>query len=155
MITKEENKIERICSFYASDFHLEMIIMPYIKRKINENTNIVVITQRDLSRTIEILVSRVNFDEDTKQKILNLNWKNETKTKIKSIEESRKKEQIIFIVGDRNYIKETNENIKNLLKTSNAKIIDCYDLSEVAEEMTEIVASHSKVLNTIEEKDLN
>ena len=34
MITKED-KIQKSCCFYASDYHLEMIILPYINKKID------------------------------------------------------------------------------------------------------------------------
>ena len=33
----ENNKIEKLCCFYVSDFHLEMILLPYINKKIEEN----------------------------------------------------------------------------------------------------------------------
>ena len=33
MITKE-HKVKKYCLFYASDFHLEMILLPYIKKNI-------------------------------------------------------------------------------------------------------------------------
>ena len=32
-----ENKIEKLCCFYVSDFHLEMILLPYINKTIEEN----------------------------------------------------------------------------------------------------------------------
>ena len=36
MITKENEG--KLCSFYASDFHLEMIILPYINKKLEDNS---------------------------------------------------------------------------------------------------------------------
>ena len=35
MVTKE-NKLEKTCSFYVSEYHLEMILVPYINKKIEE-----------------------------------------------------------------------------------------------------------------------
>ena len=44
MFTKENN-YEKICSFYASDYHLEMIMIPYINRKIEEQVDIEIIKE--------------------------------------------------------------------------------------------------------------
>lgn len=155
MITKE-NKISKICSFYASDFHLEMIMLPYINKKIDEEADIVIMTERNLEETMEIVVSRINLPEKRKQEILNINWENNDCKKIKNIRNTNKeKEIVVFIVGDKNYIKNIHTNIDNVIKDyNNAKIIDCYALAEVQEEMVDIVAEHSKVLNTIEEKNI-
>ena len=49
----ENNKIEKICCFYVSDFHLEMILVPYINAHINEN--IVIITENDFNETVASL----------------------------------------------------------------------------------------------------
>ena len=35
----ENEKTEKIYSIYVSDFHLEMILVPYINEKINNNEN--------------------------------------------------------------------------------------------------------------------
>ena len=68
----ENNKIEKICCFYVSDFHLEMILVPYINAHINEN--IVIITENDFNETVGILVSKMNLKKENKEKILNLGW---------------------------------------------------------------------------------
>ena len=47
MVTKECNS-EKKCCLYASDYHLEMILLPYIENKIDES-NFVIITQKNLS----------------------------------------------------------------------------------------------------------
>ena len=67
-----ENKIEKLCCFYVSDFHLEMILLPYINNKLDEN--IIIKTERDLRDTVETLVSKMNLHEENKEKILNLGW---------------------------------------------------------------------------------
>ena len=61
----ENNKIEKICCFYVSDFHLEMILVPYINAHINEN--IVIITENDFNETVGILVSKMNLKKENKE----------------------------------------------------------------------------------------
>ena len=70
-----ENRIEKLCCFYVSDFHLEMILLPYINKKIEEN--IIIKTERNLEETVNILVSKMNLNEKNKEKILSLGWNGE------------------------------------------------------------------------------
>ena len=35
------NNIEKLCSFYVSDWHLVTMLLPYINKEINENANII------------------------------------------------------------------------------------------------------------------
>ena len=44
MITKESKAVKKCC-LYASDFHLEMILLPYIKERINKS-NFIIFTQK-------------------------------------------------------------------------------------------------------------
>ena len=64
-----ENK-ENMCAFYASDYHFEMMILPYLDKKIEENNNIVIFTENNLKDTINVLVSKTNLKEEKKEKIL-------------------------------------------------------------------------------------
>ena len=35
---------EKVCSFFASDYHFEMITLPYIKESIEKNKKVIVFT---------------------------------------------------------------------------------------------------------------
>ena len=71
MVVQNERQ-EKTCCFYVSDFHLEMILIPYINKKIEEN--IVIITEKKLKETVEILISKMNLKKENKDKILSLGW---------------------------------------------------------------------------------
>ena len=73
---KEENTKEKICAFYASDYHFEMISLPYINKKMEENNDVVILTENDLEETMQTFLSKINLKEEKKEKILKLNWKN-------------------------------------------------------------------------------
>ena len=45
----------KMCLFCASDFHLEMILLPYIKEKIDEY-KFVIFTKNDLEDTVNTLL---------------------------------------------------------------------------------------------------
>ena len=74
MITKEVKKVKS-CLFCASDYHLEMLIIPYICKKI-ENEEFFVITQDNLEKSIKLVLDRINIDKEIKKKIYNIGWNN-------------------------------------------------------------------------------
>ena len=151
MITKEEN-VEKICSFYASDYHLEMIMIPYINKKIEEKLNIAIITERSLTQTIKDVVSRMNLSKKRKKQILNINWEN---SKIESINNIKTSKEIsIFVIGSLKYIETINKKIESINSEVKIKLINCYSIEDAQENMAEIVSMHSKVLNTTEEKEI-
>ena len=151
MITKEKN-VEKICSFYASDYHLEMIMIPYINKKIEEQSNIAIITERSLKETAEDVISRVNLPKTRKKEILNINWENSKVEIINKMEKS--KELSIFIIGSLNYIENINKQIESLDTDIKIKLINCYSIEDAQERMTDIVSNCTKVLNTTEEKEI-
>lgn len=147
MITKESKAVNKCC-LYASDFHLEMILLPYIKERINKSS-FIIITQNDLSDTIRVLLDRVNINKKEKQEILNLNWKITNIEDIDYIKESVKNDEDIYIVinGDYNYIKDVNINLK-LIDNNNVHIIDCFNINDQNLNMNDIRNNYKEVLNT-------
>lgn len=150
-MTKEEIKEEKECLFFASDYHFEMITLPYINKKLEKNKNVVVLSENNLEETVKMVISRINLDEKIEKQILQINWNNNDLEKFKKIKQLQKqgKDVVIFIKGKKNYIKNINENIKNWGNGKNTKIVDCYDIDEVIEEADEIAEKYSRILTTI------
>ena len=142
MITKEL-KIKKYCCFYVSDFHLEMILLPYIKNNISKS-KIIIFTQDNLKDSVKLLLERTNFNNEDKNKILNLNWSDNIK---EEITKENVKESTVIINGDINYIEQMNKNIKNL-ELDNIKIIDCYNISKNNLELAKIQEKYDEILNT-------
>ena len=125
MITEEFKAVKKCC-LYASDFHLEMILLPYIKERINKLSPII-ITQNDLSDTIKVLLDRVNINKEEKQKILNLNWKESTREDVNNIKNLIENNEDIDIIvnGDYSYIEEINIKLEPI--DNNIHIINCFN----------------------------
>lgn len=143
MVTKE-CKIKRYACFYVSNYHLEMILLPYIKNKIDKS-NIVIFTEENLQDTIKILLSRINFKQEEKKQILNLHhWNNNKKAKISEL---NNQEYTFIVNGSLEYIKEINLKIKetNLKKIN---IIDCFNVNNKDLNINEIKDKYDKILNT-------
>lgn len=156
-MNENQNTKEKVCSFYASDYHFEMMSLPYIEKKIESNKEVVILTETNLEDTIKTLLARTNLSNDKKEKILKVNWKNDDFNKFKKIkgEINKEKDLIVFIKGNENYIKNINENIEKWLKNDGKiKIIDCYDIEEIGENINSIMDQYKKVLNTTGEKDI-
>ena len=148
---------EKICTFFVSDYHFEMISLPYIDKKLEENEEIIILTENNLEDTIQTLLSKMNFKEDRKKKILSINWKNDDFAKFKEIkrEVENQNKVTIFIKGKENYIRNINKNIEGWInKSSHIKVVDCYDIEEIGSNMDTVMASYKSILSTSGEKEI-
>ena len=136
----ENKKIEKICNFYVSDFHLEMILLPYLNEKIQENEPINIISEKNLNQSINELISKVNLDKNMKNNILNLKWNS---SDIKNIQNNSN----VILVGTKDFIEQKTNKLMDM-DIENLKIIDCYNLQEVEKEIPKIVSTHDKNLNS-------
>ena len=145
-MNKNQKTKEKTCAFYASDYHFEMISLPYINKKLDESKEVIV-----LKETIKTLVSKINLNEDKKVDILKIDWENNDLNKFKKINEDikSKKDMVIFVKGKENYIKNINENIEKWTeKSKNVEIIDCYDMEEISQDMDNIMDQYKFTLKT-------
>lgn len=150
-MNKNQKTKEKTCAFYASDYHFEMISLPYINKKLDESKEVIVLTENNLKETIKTLVSKINLNEDKKVDILKIDWVNNDLNKFKKINEDikSKKDMVIFVKGKENYIKNINENIEKWTeKSKNVEIIDCYDMEEISQDMDNIMDQYKFTLKT-------
>ena len=134
-----KNEIDKLCCFYVSDFHLEMILLPYINKKMNEN--IIIKTDKNLRDTIETLITKMNLSEKNKEKILKLGWNIEENEKIEN-------KSNIIIIGNKEYIKEENEKVRKS-NIRDVTVIDCYYFEDIKEEISTIMMNYRQSLNTL------
>lgn len=137
----ENIQIKRICSFYVSEFHLGMILLPYISQKIERKEPILIVSEKNLLNSIKELVSKVNLKEEIKNQILNLKWN------CSNIVEIKDKSNIILI-GKEKFIEDKVKEIeeKNI---NEIQIIDCYYFEEIKNKIQDIVEKHDRSLNTL------
>ena len=157
MLKKDKTK-EKNCLFFASDYHFEMISLPYINKSIKNNKEVIVISENNLENTINKLLLQVNLEDDEKDKILKIDWKNNDFDKFKEIKEADKEKRntIVFIKGKENYIKNVNKNLENWIKDDNKiEIIDCYDINEIEEKSILKKYNQEHILNGYDNLDEN
>lgn len=138
----DKNK-RKSCIFFASDYHFEMISLPYIREKLRDNKKVTILTENKLNETIEKLLERINIPENEKEIIKQIDWSNNL-SKIEEIEQN----EIIFIKGSKKFIEDTNKKIKE----KNVEIIDCYDINEIGNDSSDIYENYKEVLQS---QDIN
>lgn len=138
---------ENSCAFYASDYHLEMIMLPYINENLKNDKKVYVFTENNLEETINTLISRVNLEESAKEKVLKINWKKDDENKYNNLLND-KEESLVFIKGNESYIKKVNNNLNQLKNYKKIKIVDCYDVNDISEDIENIANHYKKILNT-------
>ena len=55
---------------------------------------------------------------------------------------------MIFVKGNENYVKNINENLKNLVNIENSQIIDCYDVNSIQNRAQDIIKGYTNILST-------
>lgn len=137
----EEKKVKNICNFYVSEYHLEIMLLPYISKKIDNEENITIITEIDLEITLNVVIERINLDKDKKEKIKKIGWN------IQNIENIIPNTNVILI-GSKKFINEKVFELKER-QVENLEIIACYNYNEVKNDMKEIVSKYDGMLNTL------
>ncbi len=142
-------KIENICNFYASKYHLSVVLYEYLRK--NTRKEVVTFLEEGIDEEIKVL------EEKTKQNIKNkVNFCSNKDIEDTQINDSK---NIIFILrGSNNYLKEANAYIKEELKyvkKSKVKIINCYDFEQQRTFFKDIIRGSDKILYTTGEKNVN
>lgn len=157
-------KVEKICSFYVSDWHLVTMLLPYINKKIEEKSKVTTILEKDIESNIETLVEKLNLKKS--EKILEINWKKQEVKKYSKLAQLLSKqidnnatENIILVNGTKEYIDKVNKNLNKYISNlkenkTKIKIINFYEVLEFNYNITEILDEHDKILNTSGEKEI-
>lgn len=147
---KNKETKEKVCCFFASDYHFEMIALPYINTNMDNNKNVKIFSQNDLEKTVNTLVSKINLKDDRKEDILNLDWsKKDNLDSVETIDEN----SVIFIKGEEDYINRVNQKLKEN-NLDNIKVINCYEIDEVKDHVDNIMEKYDRILNTEGEKQI-
>lgn len=136
--------IEKTCCFYASDWHLTVMLLPYLNKKIEEKDKVYMKFEKSIEENVTILLGKLEIKN--KEDIKQLSWNEEVNE-----DEYCENEKIYIISGSEEYIKEKNNIIEQYYsnKVDKIKIINCYEISEKTN-LYEIVEKYKykHVLNT-------
>ena len=139
-------KIENVCNFYASKYHLSVVLYEYLRK--NSRKEVITFFEDGINDEMKMVENRANHNLKNK---VNFNSNNNIHdTYIKQAK------NIIFILrGSNLYLREANSYIKEELKymkNVKAKIINCYDFDQQRNFMKDIIKGSDKILYTTGEK---
>lgn len=137
-----------ICLFFASDYHFEMISLPFINENLKKNKEIIILTENNLTETANKLISNINLKEEDKKRLRKINWDNNN---LEDLKEKNNKEKIVFIKGNIEFNKKMNIEINNNIEENNKEslqIINCYDVNELGSDLSKITKKYNKILLT-------
>lgn len=147
---KLENCINKVCCFYTSDWHLTVMLLPYINKNVEES-KIYMKFEESIEDKFKILLDKLELKN--KNKLEHLAWNSSVQE-----EEYCDKEKIFIVSGNEEYINENNRNIENYYKnrSDKIKIINCYEITEKAN-LREIIKKNNYInlLNTKGEIPIN
>lgn len=158
---KENQRVEKLCSFYVSDWHFATMLLPYINYQIEKQVNVITLLENNMAENIETLVKKLNLKNENE--ILQIRWEEINSKRYGDIEQlleleiNQKRENIILVNGSRDYIEKNNENIERWVEKTNSnhiKIINFFEVTEFNHHIVEILNSHDRVLNTSGEKEI-
>jgi len=156
----EENKL-RMCSFYVSDWHLTVMLLPFIEEKAQKGEILNTILGKSIAHNMQEILSRIQINDTVKEQILKMDWENKNLIKYADIRKfmekvtKNKREVTIIVEGHKDKIDYINKNIdkwmqrqERKLKRKQIKIINCYEITEFNQNLQEILDKHDKILNT-------
>lgn len=156
----QNNNVKNMCCFYASNWHLMVMIFTYLKK--NNNTIIKTILEENIENDVEEFITKCNLNKDEKEKLLSINW---NKSKIEEKLElnefmndilSSGKDVTIILKGSENEVIKNrikiNKWIKNLELSSinipNINLVCCIDILKLTKSMNLIMQDYNYMLNT-------
>ena len=145
MITKEQD-INKKCLFCVSDYHLEMILLPYIIEK-KDKYKTIVFTESNLEDSINVLLTKVNLKVEDKKIIKSIDWNKNDSLKVKQIEEIKDNKLNIIINGSYEYIKLINKKLEKIIN-KNIEIVDCFHIGNPDLDVLELSKKYNCILNT-------
>lgn len=157
-------EIKKVCGFSISSIHFSMMILPYIKKELEKQKEVITILEGNLEKNINQILSKLTITDEEKEKILNINWK-ETDIKESTIEKNireklKEKENVdIIVYGSENYINNVGELINNIVqdnekKNKSIKVIDNYSIIDFNENLRKILDNHDIMFNTSGEHNI-
>ena len=152
----DKENMKKVCSFCVSDLHLVTMLLPYLDKKVKENEKFITILEKDLTQQVKLVLSRLTLNNESKNDLLNISWNSKGKKEINKICCNLNKVNII-VNGTKEYIEETNQYLNNVVKDVNSeiKVINCYDITQLDDDIKEILKTHDIILNTSGEKEIS
>ena len=139
-------KIENVCNFYASKYHLSVVLYEYLRK--NSRKEFITFFEDGINEEMKMVELRTKHHIKNK---INFNANND----IQNTYINQSKNLVFILRGSNLYLREANSYIKEelkFMKNVKAKIINCYDFDQQRNFMKDIIKGSDKILYTTGEK---
>ena len=140
------NQENMICSFCVNDYHLTVMIVPYIYEAINEGKKVITFFDRSLEEiSKKVIVTNKNFWE--KEKFFeNIDFGKTHFDRLAEKFENVQDGDVVIVAGKDDFIERINRLLINF--HTNFTLVNCFDVSDIAKNENFKITDYSKILNT-------
>ena len=136
----------RICSFCVNDYHLAVMLVPYIYEAVNERKKVITFFEKDLT-DISTKVITTNKKFWNRMDIWeNINWEKVQFNRLSQKLENVKEEDVLIVAGKEDFIERLNRLFINF--HINFTIVNCFYISDIAKNENFKISDYTKILNT-------
>ncbi len=161
----DKQNFKKVCSFCVSDLHLITMLLPYLDKKTKEEEKFITISQKNLTEEVKLVLSRLTLNDESKNELMNIDWNSNDMSKYEIMEENlnnvcnNKRKISIIVNGSKEYIENVNNNLNRFFENNRihsiVKIINCYDITKLDDDIKDILRTHDIILNTSGEKEIS
>ena len=144
-------KASKKCGFYVNSLHLSMMILPYVKNKIEREEKVIIISDENLESNIKTILNKLNLKEEVRNQIIKIG---ENIIKEEKITKKINEYDEIIIIGKEKYIDRLNKKVKGILEKEDISIVDFYEVMDFNNNIEKILSSHERLVNTAGEKSI-
>ena len=140
------NQEDMICSFCVNDYHLAVMLVPYIYEAINEGKKVITFFDRNLEDIFKrVTLTNKKFWEN--QEVLNEIDLGKTRfDKLADKFENVQNNDVVIVAGKDDFIERINRLLINF--HTNFTLLNCFNISDIAKNENFKISNYSKILNT-------
>lgn len=140
------NQEDMICSFCVNDYHLAVILVPYIYKAINEEKRIVTFFDRDLEESFDKVINTNKMFWENYQIFKKVDLNKTRFDKLAEKFENVQDDDIVIVAGKDDFIERVNRLLINF--HTNFTIVNCFNVSDIAKNENFKISEYAKILNT-------
>ena len=140
------NREDMICSFGVNDYHIAVIITPYIYEAINAHKNVVTFFDRNFEDIVNKVIQTNEKLWRDNEFFNSIDWKKLMFEKLGEKFENAKDSDVVIVVGKMEFV----ERINRLLINFHTKftIVNCFYIEDIFKSDTFSTSKYGKILNT-------
>ncbi len=140
------NQEEMICSFCVNDYHLAVMLVPYIYEAINEGRKVITFFDRSLNDISKKVIATNKKFWEKEESLSKIDWDKTKFDKLANKFENVQNGDVVVVAGKDDFIERINRLLINF--HTNFTLVNCFNVSDIAKNENFKISNYSKILNT-------